>query len=110
MDLLYPLAGAILLIGIPIYLYAVARLQRIIKAEWPDWIAARRSESIFYASMPNAVDPSINLAVVRLALGSGWRSLTSPQAKGHVWRIRLMLPSLSAVFVGVLVAIPLGAP
>ena len=110
MDLLYPLAGVVLLIGIPVYLHAVARLQRIIEAERPDWVAAGRSRSIFYTGMPNAADPNINLAVVRLALGSGWRSLRAPRVKGYVWRIRLLLPSLLAVFVGVLIAVALGAP
>ena len=110
MDLLHLIAGVVLLIGIPVYLHAVSRLQRIVEVEQPGWVAARRSGSIFYTGIPNAADPNINLAVVRFALGTGWRSLAAPEATAYVWRIRLLLPSLSAVFMGVLVAVALGAP
>ena len=110
MALLYPIAGVVLLIGIPVYLHAVSRLQRIVEAAQPGWAAARRSGRIFYTGMPNAADPKINLAVIRFALSTEWRSLAAPQATAYVWRIRVLLPSLSAAFVGVLVALVLGAP
>ena len=110
MGLLYPVAGVILLVGTPIYLHAVAHLWRIVETERPDWVAARRPDSAFYTGMPRAAVPSASLAVVRLALGSGWRSLNAPQAKGYVWRIRILLPSLLAVLAGTLVAVAVGAP
>ena len=110
MNLLYSLAGLMLLVGVPIYLHAVIRLHGIIATERSDWIASHRSESIFYTGMPSVADPNVTLAVVGFAFGSRWRSLVAQSAKSYVWRIRLLLPSFLAVFVGVLVVISLGAP
>ena len=110
MHLLYSLAGVLLLIGTPIYLHAVVKLHALISAQEPDWVAGRRSSSIFYMGMPSVADPNVNLAVVWLAFGSRWRDLTSPMASKYVWRIRFLLPALFAVFVGVLIAVAAGAP
>ena len=99
-----------LLVGIPIYMHAVIKLCGLIEAEEPNWLADRRSRSIFHAGMPSVVDPNVNLAIVWSAFSSRWDSLASPVATKYIWRIRILLPIISAVLVGVLVAVALGAP
>ena len=110
MDLLYPLAGIVLLIGIPVYLHALAKLHRLIEVAEPSWLASHRAGSIFYKGMPSVVDPNVNCAVVRVAFGSRWRDLSSTMAINYVWRIRVLLPVLSSMFLGVLIAAAVDGP
>ena len=98
------------MIGTPVYLHAVVKLHALISAQEPGWLASRRSNSVFYRGMPSVADPNVNLAVVWFAFGSRWQDLTSAMASKYVWRIRVLLPALFAVFVGVLIAVAAGAP
>lgn len=110
MDLFNPLAGILLIVGMPVYLHAVVKLHGIIQSKKPSWLAGHRSKSIFYSSFPEIADPNINLRVVWLAFGSRWQRLNSPNAAKYVWRIRVLLSALTAVFFGVLTAISVTAP
>lgn len=110
MDLIYPLAGILLIVCVLAYLHAVVNLHGIIQSKEPAWLAGHRSNSIFYSSFPEIADPNINLRIVRLAFGSHWQRLNSPNAAKYVWRIRVLLLALTAVFFGVLTAISVTAP
>ena len=104
MDLLFPIAGLVLLIGIPVYLHAVVKLGGIVQAEHPEWVNRRGSLSFFYMGMPRIADPNVGNAVLGIAFSSRWRALSSPSASAYVGRIRILLPLLLAVFGAVLVA------
>jgi hypothetical protein len=110
MDFFYPLAGIFLLVGTPVYLHAVVKLHGIIQSQEPSWLAGHRSNSIFYSGFPEVADPNINLRVVWLAFGTRWQRLDSPSATKYVRRIQVLLPTLTAVFVGVLIATVVTAP
>ena len=110
MNLLYPVAGLMMLIGTPIYLSSVVKLHSIISAEHPDWVDRRGTLSFFYKGMPRVVDPNVNQAVLGIAFSHRWRSLESPIAYKYVRRIRIFLPSLLVVFGVVLVTIAVSAP
>ena|SRR6185312_1805767 len=103
MDLLFPIAGLVLLICIPVYLHAVVKLSGIVQAEHPEWVNRRGSLSFFYTGMPRIADPSVGNAVLGVAFSSRWRTLSSPSASTYVSRIRILLPLLLAVFGLVLV-------
>jgi len=105
MDLLFPIAGLILLIGIPVYLHAVVKLGGIVQAEHPEWARHRGPLSFFYTGMPRIANPNLGNTVLAVAFGSRWRTLNSPLALSYVRRIRILLPLLLAVFGAVLVAI-----
>ena len=104
MDLLFPIAGLVLLIGIPVYLHAVVKLGAIVQAEHPEWVNRRGSSSFFYTGMPRIADPNVGNAVLGVAFSSRWHTLNSPYASAYVGRIRILLPSLLAVFGALLVA------
>ena len=104
MDLLFPIAGLVLLIGIPVYLHAVIKLSGIVRAEHPEWVSRRGSLSFFYTGMPRVADPNVGNAVLGVAFSSRWRTLNSPSASAYVGRIRILLPLLLVVFGVVLVA------
>ena len=110
MDFFYQLAGILLLVGTPVYLHAVVKLHNIIQSHEPSWLTGHRSNSIFYSVFPQVADPNINLRVVGLAFGTRWQHLDSQNAKKYVRRIQILLPTLIAVFVGVLIAIAATAP
>jgi hypothetical protein len=110
MDLLFPIAGLILLVGIPVYLHAVVKLSNIVQAEHPEWVNRRGSLSFFYTGMPRVADPNVGSAVLGVAFSSRWRSLSSPSASKYVSRIRILLPLLLVVFGLVLVAIAVLKP
>jgi hypothetical protein len=110
MDLLFPIAGLILLIGIPVYLHAVVKLGRIVQAEHPEWVNRRGSLSFFYTGMPRIADPNVGNAVLGVAFSSRWRTLSSPSASAYVGRIRILLPSLLSVFGALLVAAAVHKP
>ncbi len=105
MDLLFPIAGLVLLIGIPVYLHAVVKLGGIVQAEHPEWVNRRGSLSFFYTGMPRAADPNVGNTVLGVAFSSRWRTLSAPSAPKYVVRIRILLPFLLVVFGLVLVAI-----
>ena len=105
MDLLFPIAGLVLLVGVPVYLHAVVKLGGIVQAEHPEWVAGRGSLSFFYTGMSRIADPSVGNAALCVAFSSRWRTLHSPSASTYVGRIRLLLPLLLVVFVAVLVAV-----
>jgi hypothetical protein len=104
MDLLFPIAGLILLIGIPVYLHAIIKLGGIVQAEHPEWVSRRGSLSFFYTGMPRIADPNVGNAVLGVAFSSRWRTLSSPSAPAYVGRIRILLPLLLVVFGAVLIA------
>ena len=108
MELLFFVFGVVMLIGIPVYLHAVAKLYGLVVSERPEWVDCRGTQ--FYAGMPRISVPNVSLAVVGLALGSCWRSLAAPFAGRYVRRIRVLLPLLLAIFVAILVAIAVGVP
>ena len=110
MDLLFPIAGLLLLLGIPAYLHAVVKLGGIIQAEHPVWLRRKGSLSFFYTSMPRVADPNVGISVFSLAFSSRWRTLQSPAASAYVSRIRLLLPLLLVAFVAVLAAIAVLKP
>lgn len=110
MDFLLPIAGLVLLIGIPVYLHALVKLHGIVQAEHPEWVDRKGSLSFFYSGMPRIADPNVGTAVLGLAFSPRWRALRSPSAAKYVGRVRVLLPSLLAVFAVVMVAILVGAP
>jgi hypothetical protein len=105
MDLLFPIAGLILLVGVPAYLHATVKLGGIVQAERPEWISGRWATSFFYTGMPRIADPNVSCSVLGIAFSSRWRTLHSPSVPTYVRRIRLLLPLLLAVFGAVLVAV-----
>lgn len=110
MDFLFPIAGLVLLVGIPIYMNAITKLWVIVQKERPEWVNRRGSLSFFYTGMPRLADPNVSYAVLGIALSSRWRTLSSPSASTYVRRIRFLLPSLLAVFGTVLVVIVVFKP
>ncbi len=98
MYLLFPIAGLVLLIGVPVYMHAVVKLGGIVQAEHPEWVNRRGSLSFFYTGMPRIADPNVGNAVLGVAFSSRWRTLSSPSASTYVSRIRFLLPLLLAVF------------
>ena len=110
MDLLFPIAGLVLLVGIPVYLHAVVKLGGIVQAEHPEWVSRRGSLSFFYTGMPRIADPNVGSSVLGIAFSSRWRTLQSLSAPTYVGRIRLLLPLLLVVFGAVLVAIAVLKP
>jgi hypothetical protein len=105
MSLLFPIAGLVLLIGIPIYLHAVFKLGGIVQAEHPEWINHRGSLSFFYTGMPRVADSNVGNSVLGIAFSSRWRALSSSSAPTYVIRIRVLLPLLLVVFGAEIVAI-----
>ena len=105
MDLLFPIAGLLLLLGTPVYLHAVVKLGDIVQAEHPEWLNRTGSSSFFFAGTPRITDPNVGISVIGLAFSSRWRTLQSPAASTYVSHIRLLLPLLLVVFVAVLFAI-----
>jgi hypothetical protein len=110
MDLLFPVAALILLVGIPVYLHALVKLNGIVQAEHPEWVNRRGSLSFFYTGMPRIADPNVGSAVLGVAFSSRWRTLSAPSASKYVDRIRILLPLLLVVFGLVLVAIAVFKP
>lgn len=104
MDLLFPIAGVLLLVGVPVYLHAVVKLGGIVQAEHPEWLGRKGSLSFFYTGMPRVTDPNAGISVLGVAFGTRWRTLHAPAVPTYVSRIRLLLPLLMVVFVVVLVA------
>jgi len=110
MDLLLPIAGLVLLIGIPVYLHSIFRLSGIVQAEHPEWTDRRGSLSFFYTGMPRIAAPNVGIAVLGVAFSSRWRTLKSPSVSKYVRRIRILLPSLLVVFGALLVAAAVHKP
>ena len=110
MHLLFPIAGLVLLIGIPVYLHAVVKLGGIVQAEHPEWAGRRGPLRFFYTGMPRIADPNLGNTVLGVAFSSRWRTLNSPSALSYVRRIRILLPLLLVVFGAVLVAIAVLKP
>lgn len=104
MNLLFPIAGLVLFIGIPVYLHAIVKLWGIVQAEHPEWVDRQGSLSFLYTGMPRIADPNVGNAVLGVAFSSRWRELHSRSASVYVGRIRFLLPSLLVVFVAVVAA------
>jgi|32_taG_2_1085360.scaffolds.fasta_scaffold00022_1 hypothetical protein len=105
MDILFAVAGIVMIIGTPAYLHAVIKLHGVIEAEHPDWVSRRGSLRLFYNGLPPTANPNVGMSVVAVALGRRWRSLQSESARKYALRIRLLLFSLVSVFIGVMVAL-----
>jgi hypothetical protein len=111
MYLLYPLAGLVLLIGIPVYLHAITHFYIIVTLEHPEWIDRRGPVSfLFHNNMSRRTGSNTSMTVTRLAFSSRWRELKSTNAAKYVKRIRVLLPALLFVLFGVMVSIGAGAP
>jgi hypothetical protein len=110
MNLLFPIAGLILLIGISVYLHAVIKFSDIVQTEHPEWINRRGTLSFLYTGMPPSADPNVSLAILGIIFSARWRALRSPMAATYVGRIRILFPLLVTVFVGVLVAVAVLKP
>jgi len=87
---------------VPIYLVCLFRLQAVVRAEHPEWLAYKGEPSIFYSGMPRAMDPNVGTRVLAVAFSSKASLLTSPSASKYVRIIQVTLPVGITVFAGIL--------
>jgi len=95
---LYPVLGAILLIGVLTYLHALFKFRAIVAAERPEWLMRGGSLLDFRMRMPFFEKQTEAFDVVAIAFGSRWRELSAESAANYARRIRICMPILLVTF------------
>jgi hypothetical protein len=104
------LLAFIALLSALVYAHANFRLHYVIAAERPEWVNAPIPFERFYTSIPRIAIPYVQFQVLKVALSSRARQLTSPVAAIYVRRIRFCLPlSVAAFYAAVFVSSSGGA-
>jgi hypothetical protein len=109
MKFLELLASLFLITATVVYLHAVFCLHRVIATERPEWVDRKGALSFFYSDMPRVADPNVGLAVLGVAFSVRARDLSAAAAP-FVRRIRILLPALLLLYLGVLVVTTARAP
>jgi hypothetical protein len=91
-DTLYFIAFLIFALIVPVHLYCVSALYKVINLEKPEWLKYEGGPSIFYSGMPRRADPNISLRVVGLAFTSKVQQLQATSAQNYARIIRVVLP------------------
>ena len=78
---------------IPVYLYAVFHLLKIIRNEHPEWLQAQGSLSSLYGVFNGIGDPNVTVELIRIVYSSKVYQLQATNALAYAKWIRILLPA-----------------
>jgi hypothetical protein len=110
MSLITPICMLAFAFVAAIHMHAFLRLYGIVKSERPDWLQVRGTLSFLYDGLSPACDPTVQIELLRIALGPRASQLRAPMAASYARRIRFSTPVALALFAIGLVGVFASAP